>query len=87
MDLSGHSRGSQEAFRKLLAEAEYPARNPDTNVADIQAQIASNNKGITELRKMVDYYGLPTVQAYMEHVQVCALSRPYNRRPGACEMK
>jgi 5-oxoprolinase (ATP-hydrolysing) len=38
-------------------------------MADIQAQVASNNKGITELTKMVAYYGLDTVQAYMTHVQ------------------
>jgi len=59
----------EQGFRELLASAKYPARNPDTNVADIQAQIASNNKGIAELRKMVEYYGLATVRAYMGHVQ------------------
>ena len=38
-------------------------------MADIRAQIASNEKGVTELRKMVENFTLPVVQAYMKHVQ------------------
>lgn len=34
----------EQAFKDLLTSATYPARNPDTNLADIQAQIAANNK-------------------------------------------
>lgn len=57
-----------EAF-KLLTEAPYPARNPDQNIADLKAQVAANETGVAELLKMVRYYGLATVQAYMRHVQ------------------
>ncbi|HVT66606.1 MAG TPA: hydantoinase B/oxoprolinase family protein, partial [Trebonia sp.] len=53
----------------LLAGAEYPSRNPGTNLADLRAQIAANEKGAEELRRMVDEYGLATVRAYMGHVQ------------------
>ena len=81
----------QEAFRELLSSAEYPARDPDTNLADIRAQIASNNKGIGELRKMVGYYGLATVQAYMQHVQDNAeeaVRRAITAfRSGTCEVR
>jgi 5-oxoprolinase (ATP-hydrolysing) len=56
-------------LRQLLASGPYPARNPDQNVADMQAQIAANEKGVQELRKMVDHFGLEVVQAYMQHVQ------------------
>mmetsp|Transcript_6626 Transcript_6626/g.23399 ORF Transcript_6626/g.23399 Transcript_6626/m.23399 type:complete len:1166 (-) Transcript_6626:146-3643(-) len=59
----------EKEFRELLTSGPYPARNPDTNLADIRAQIASNNKGIAELRKMIDQFSLPTTQAYMGHVQ------------------
>jgi len=59
----------EQAFLELLSSGEYPARNPQQNLADIQAQIAANGKGIRELRKMVQQFGLPTVQAYMGHVQ------------------
>jgi 5-oxoprolinase (ATP-hydrolysing) len=59
-------------FRRLLMEHPYPARNPDQNLADLQAQIAANQCGVQEILKMVDHYGLVTVQAYMEHVQTHA---------------
>jgi len=59
----------EQALRELLASGPYPARNPDQNVADLQAQIAATEKGVRELRKMVDHFGLDVVQAYMQHVQ------------------
>ena len=63
----------QEAeLRRLLTGARYPARNPDQNVADLQAQIAANEKGREELLRMVSQFGLPVVQAYMRHVQANA---------------
>jgi 5-oxoprolinase (ATP-hydrolysing) len=55
--------------RALLAGAKYPARNPDQNMADLRAQVAANQKGVDELRKMVAHFGLEVVQAYMDHVQ------------------
>ena len=53
----------------LLESGEYPSRNPQQNMADLKAQIAANEKGVQELRKMVEQYGLDVVQAYMGHVQ------------------
>ena len=53
----------------LLQSGEYPSRNPAQNMADLKAQIAANEKGVQELRRMVDQFGLPVVQAYMRHVQ------------------
>jgi 5-oxoprolinase (ATP-hydrolysing) len=55
--------------RRLLTEAPFPSRNPDTNLADLRAQIAANQKGVDEVRKMIDHFGLDVVQAYMRHVQ------------------
>ncbi len=55
-------------FRALLAGATHPARSPDVNVADIKAQVASNEKAVQELRRAVGEYGLDTVRAYMRHV-------------------
>jgi 5-oxoprolinase (ATP-hydrolysing) len=54
---------------KSAAGAKYPSRNPEQNMADLKAQIAANEKGVQELRKMVDQFGLDVVQAYMRHVQ------------------
>ncbi|MEE8338652.1 MAG: hydantoinase B/oxoprolinase family protein [Xanthomonadales bacterium] len=56
-------------LRDLLASNQYPARNPDQNVADLKAQIAANEAGVRGLRKMIDHYGLATVRAFMGHVQ------------------
>ena len=53
----------------LLETAEYPSRDPATNLADLRAQIAANEKGIAELHHMVEHFGLNVVQAYMGHVQ------------------
>jgi 5-oxoprolinase (ATP-hydrolysing) len=53
----------------LLQSGEFPSRNPQQNMADLKAQIAANEKGVQELRKMVDQFGLEVVQAYMGHVQ------------------
>jgi 5-oxoprolinase (ATP-hydrolysing) len=54
---------------QLLTSATYPARNPQQNIADLQAQIAANERGVKELLQMVTHYGLETIQAYMQHVQ------------------
>ncbi len=53
----------------LLSSGPYPSRNPAQNLADLKAQIAANEKGVQELRRMVDQFGLDVVQAYMRHVQ------------------
>ncbi|MFF9843324.1 hydantoinase B/oxoprolinase family protein [Streptomyces sp. NPDC013740] len=58
--------------RALLTGARHPSRDPDTNLADLRAQIAANEKGIEELRKTVDTYGLDVVHAYMRHVRANA---------------
>jgi 5-oxoprolinase (ATP-hydrolysing) len=54
---------------RLLQSGDYPSRNPAQNMADLKAQIAANEKGAQELRKMVAQFGLDVVQAYMGHVQ------------------
>jgi 5-oxoprolinase (ATP-hydrolysing) len=53
----------------LLQSGIYPSRNPQQNMADLKAQIAANEKGVQELHKMVDQFGLERVHAYMRHVQ------------------
>ena len=53
----------------LLMGAAYPARNPTQNINDLKAQVAANEMGVHELRKMVQHFTLPAVKAYMNHVQ------------------
>jgi 5-oxoprolinase (ATP-hydrolysing) len=54
---------------ELLRTAAYPSRNPATNIADLRAQVAANEKGVEELRAMVGHFGLDVVSAYMAHVR------------------
>jgi len=62
-------RFREKELETLLTDHPYPARNPVQNIADLKAQIAANEKGVAELRKMVAHFGLDVVEAYMGHVQ------------------
>ena len=55
--------------RQLLRSGDYPCRNPDQNIADLKAQVAANNSGLSAFRKLVEHYGLDVIHAYMTHVQ------------------
>ena len=62
-------RFREAELTRLLTEAAYPVRNPVQNTADLKAQLAANEKGVHELRRLVAHYGLNTVRLYMQHVQ------------------
>jgi 5-oxoprolinase (ATP-hydrolysing) len=62
----------EDETRALLTGARHPSRDPDTNLADLRAQIAANEKGIEELRAMVRQFGIDAVHAYMRHVRANA---------------
>jgi 5-oxoprolinase (ATP-hydrolysing) len=67
--LVDRGRFREKELYALLEGAKYPARNPLQNVNDLKAQIAANEKGVRELRKMIALFGMPVVKAYMGHVQ------------------
>lgn len=62
-------RMREAEMRALLQSGEFPARNPDQNMADLRAQVAANEKGVAELGRMVEHFGVDMVTAYMDHVQ------------------
>jgi len=62
-------RFREKELVEALTGAKYPVRNVTQNINDMKAQIAANEKGIQELRKMVAQFSLPVVRAYMQHVQ------------------
>jgi len=64
-----NGRLREQETRELFASPPYPARNIDQNVADLRAMIAANQKGASELNRMISHFGLNVVQAYMQHVQ------------------
>ncbi|MDZ7711955.1 MAG: hydantoinase B/oxoprolinase family protein [Rhodovibrio sp.] len=59
----------EQALRELLESGQYPVRNVTQNIGDLQAQIAANEKGVREIGRMVETFGLEVVHAYMGHVQ------------------
>ncbi len=67
--LVDQGRFLETEMRDLLASGPYPSRNPDSNIADLKAQIAACEKGVQELRRVVEHFGLDVVYAYMGHVQ------------------
>jgi 5-oxoprolinase (ATP-hydrolysing) len=67
--LVDRGRFREAELNAVLTGAKYPARNPVQNINDLKAQIAANEKGVQELRKMVVHFTMPVVQAYMQHVQ------------------
>jgi 5-oxoprolinase (ATP-hydrolysing) len=64
---AGHFR--EEGTLEKLSSGPHPARNPRMNLADLRAQVAANEKGVQELRKVVGNFGLDVVQAYTRHVK------------------
>ena len=69
LKLVDKGRFLEQEIRKILASGRYPSRNPDSNIADLKAQIAACEKGVQELRRVVEHFGLAVVHAYMGHVQ------------------
>ncbi|MCW7941149.1 5-oxoprolinase [Streptomyces hygroscopicus] len=67
--LAEAGRFREQETSRLLTGAPYPSRNPGTNLADLRAQIAANQKGVDEVGRMIEHFGLDVVQAYMKHVQ------------------
>ncbi|MBK9952041.1 MAG: hydantoinase B/oxoprolinase family protein [Candidatus Competibacteraceae bacterium] len=90
--LVGGGRFRERELLERLNAGPWPVRNPGQNLADLHAQIAANEKGAQELRRMVAHFGLVAVNAYMGHVQDNAaeqVRRALDRlRDGefACEM-
>jgi 5-oxoprolinase (ATP-hydrolysing) len=62
-------RLDEAGVRLALGAGPWPARNPSQNVADLRAQLAANARGIRELERASAEHGLPTLLAYMGHVQ------------------
>ena len=69
LQLVSEGKFRESELLEILTSGDFPVRNPAQNIADLQAQVAANNRGVAELLKMVEHYGLETVQAYMGFVQ------------------
>ncbi len=77
-------RFDEERVRSLLAAGPFPARNPDDNLADLEAMIAANRAGAGLLRGLVAEEGDALVQATMGQLQRAAgakVAREIGRLP------
>jgi 5-oxoprolinase (ATP-hydrolysing) len=62
----------EQRVRAALHGARYPARNPDDNVADLEAMVAANRAGESLLRELVARRGLASVETTMAQLQQAA---------------
>ena len=67
--LLDRGRFCEAELTKLLTGARYPVRTLAQNINDLKAQVAANEKGVAELKKMIVHFGEDVVDAYMGHVQ------------------
>jgi 5-oxoprolinase (ATP-hydrolysing) len=65
-------RFREAELRALLASGDWPARNPDRNLADLKAQVAACARGASELARVAGEYGRVAIDAYMSHVMAYA---------------
>lgn len=66
----GHFREAE--LRALLTGGDWPARNPDQNIADLAAQLAACARGAAGLEAACRDHGAVVVRAFMGHVHVNA---------------
>jgi 5-oxoprolinase (ATP-hydrolysing) len=62
-------RLDEALLRRVLGTGSHPARAPEQNLADLQAQIAANRRGEQLLHDLLARHGLAVTEAYMRHVQ------------------
>ncbi|TCL71262.1 hydantoinase B/oxoprolinase family protein [Rhizobium sp. BK251] len=67
--LLDRGRFREAELAALLTGARYPVRTLAQNVNDLKAQVAANEKGVAEVKKMIALFGEDVVDAYMGHVQ------------------
>ena len=67
---------SQEPeLRVLLQTGPFPSRSVDVNLADIRAQVAANQRGANDLKRMIDSHSEKTVLGYMRQIQEAAATK------------
>jgi 5-oxoprolinase (ATP-hydrolysing) len=65
-------RLDERRVRAALEGARWPARNPDDNVADLEAMVAANRAGERLLAELVDEQGRAAVERTMAELQTAA---------------
>jgi 5-oxoprolinase (ATP-hydrolysing) len=75
MHLVSGGRARWDELRTLLANARFPSRAIEENIADINAAVAANRSGEITLLKLAEEHGPETVVHYMNALKVRAESK------------
>ena len=59
----------EKEIRALLLSGKYPARNVETNIADLRAQVAANETGARALAAAIDNFSYARIERYARYVQ------------------
>lgn len=70
---NGRYMGSN--IESILKNAVYPSRSVNENMADLQAAIAANHRGVSELKKLASQHGIQEVTRYMTRIKEYASDR------------
>ena len=62
-------RLNNKTILKIFNLSKYPARDTNSNFADLAAQLAASNSGKNSINRMVKKYSLQTINAYMNYVK------------------
>ena len=64
-----------EGMYDILTKAPYPSRNPEENMADLNAALAANKKGTDALLELVAAYGIDEIRFYFDALRKHAAKR------------
>jgi 5-oxoprolinase (ATP-hydrolysing) len=59
---------ARDTVLEVLESGPYPARSPASNIADLEAQIAANQRGVELIGQLLDEHGVDLVEQYMGHI-------------------
>jgi 5-oxoprolinase (ATP-hydrolysing) len=59
----------EELLKERLTTHRYPVRNISERISDLRAQIAACRKGLNELMRVINRYGIPLVTDYMRYIR------------------
>ncbi len=66
--LRGDQASRYAPVRQLLSSGPYPSRSVEENLADLEAQLAANQRGAERLLELLASYGQATLVGYLEHI-------------------
>ena len=67
-----------EQLKSILESGPYPSRSPLDNIRDIQAQVAANRQGISDLYRLSETYSWSFIDRYMQLIQNVAAKKMRN---------